>query len=44
MAQGQPLDASLLLNHHVLIPMGALALLALLPLLVGRLRGRPRSP
>jgi uncharacterized membrane protein YdjX (TVP38/TMEM64 family) len=40
MAQGQPLDASLLLNHHVLIPMGALALLALLPLVVGRLRGR----
>jgi uncharacterized membrane protein YdjX (TVP38/TMEM64 family) len=38
MAQGQPLDASLLLNHHVLIPMCALALLALLPLLVGRLR------
>jgi uncharacterized membrane protein YdjX (TVP38/TMEM64 family) len=40
MEQGQAVGAGLLLDHHVLLPLGALALLALVPLSINAWRAR----
>lgn len=43
MAEGKPINASLLLDPHVLLPLCALALLALAPLIVNAWRKRRRE-
>ncbi len=39
MARGEPIGMNLVLEPHVLLPLGALSVLALLPVLLGRRRG-----